>query len=73
MPAVRVVSAPSELAGANGSPTVPINAEKIDINDVNPLSYHAVGARLPDGRRPAIDGRMSDEVWQLAPAFGNFV
>ena len=69
----HVVAPPPELAGENGSPTVPINAEKIDVGDVDPLSYHALGARLPEGRRPQIDGRMSDEVWQLAPAFGNFV
>ena len=73
LPLAQVVPPPPELAGENGSPTVPINAEKIDIGDVDPLSYHARGARLPEGRRPQIDGRMSDEVWQFAPAFGNFV
>src|SRR5262245_54018204 len=64
LPAVRVVPPPRELAGENGIPTVPLNDEAIDIGQVAPLTYHALGVRLPDGRRPRIDGRMTDEVWQ---------
>jgi hypothetical protein len=73
VPAVRVVPPSRELTGENGAPTVPINAETIDVSQVDPLTYHALGAKLPEGRRPRIDGRMNDDVWQLAPAFGNFI
>lgn len=73
VPSVRTAPPPAVFAGDNGRPTVPINAEAIDVSKVQPLTYHAVAVRLADGRRPRIDGRMNDEVWQLAPAFGNFV
>jgi hypothetical protein len=73
VPSVRTAPPAATFAGENGRPTVAINAEAIDISQVLPLTYHAVAVRLADGQRPRIDGRMNDEVWQRAPAFGNFV
>jgi hypothetical protein len=45
----------------------------VDIKTVVPDSYRALAARLPDGQAPRIDGRLDDEVWQLAPVQGQFV
>ena len=32
-----------------------------------------MAARLPEGVAPRIDGVLDDEVWQLAPAYGDFI
>lgn len=44
-----------------------------DINEIDPHSFQALAARLPEGRAPNLDGRLDDEVWLLAPAQGPFV
>ena len=73
IPSARSTVPSAEFASENGTPTVPINTEPIDVGTVDPLSYRARAVRLPPGRQPRIDGRMVDDEWQLAPAFGNFV
>ncbi len=45
----------------------------IDLNTVDPLSFRSLAARVPPGLTPAIDGRLDDEAWSLAPATGSFI
>ncbi|MGE3958970.1 MAG: DUF5916 domain-containing protein [Vicinamibacterales bacterium] len=45
----------------------------VDVRTIDPHAYKAAAARLPEGAAPRIDGRLDDEVWQLAPAFGDFI
>ena len=47
--------------------------EPFDIRKIDPETFRAIAAKLPDGQAPRIDGRLDDEVWLLAPASGNFV
>ena len=51
------------------SDTVPV----VDIRSMDPHDFRAVAVRLPEGVAPRIDGQLDDEVWQLAPAFGDFI
>ena len=44
-----------------------------DIKTVDPESFRAIAVKITDAQRPAIDGRLTDEAWALAPAQGNFV
>jgi len=44
-----------------------------DITRIDPETFEAIATRLPVGRAPKIDGRLDDEVWQLAPAQGRFI
>ncbi len=44
-----------------------------DIQQIDPETFHAIAVRLPEGRAPKIDGRLDDDVWQLAPAQGRFI
>jgi hypothetical protein len=44
-----------------------------DLTRIDPETFHAIAVRLPKGQSPKIDGRLSDPVWALAPAQGNFV
>ena len=47
-------------------------ANIIDMESLDPHDFRAVAVRLPEGVAPAIDGRLDDDAWQLAPAFGSF-
>jgi len=58
-PAPAVVQAPSP--------------EVVDVPAIDPHSYRAVASRLPPGVAPRLDGRLDDDVWQLAQPFGNFI
>jgi len=61
-------------ATAQPSAEAPAPAESVlDIKAVDPHSYRAVAARVPDGQAPEIDGRLDDAAWQLAPVHGHFV
>ena len=44
-----------------------------DINTIDPETFQAVAARLPEGMEPEIDGILDDEAWALAPPSGDFV
>jgi hypothetical protein len=44
----------------------------LDLNRIDPATFHAIAARLPKGQSPKIDGKLNDTVWQLAPAATNF-
>ncbi len=48
-------------------------ADILDVNAIDPETFLAIAARLPEGQAPEIDGRLNDEVWQRAPAMGRFV
>ena len=45
----------------------------IDLNRIDPLTFNAIAARLPNGQAPRIDGRMNDAEWELAAPAGNFI
>ena len=45
----------------------------IDVTRIDPLTFRTFAARLPGGRVPRVDGRLDDEVWDLAPAAGSFI
>ena len=51
----------------------PAFGQAFDITTIDPETFRALAVRLPDGQAPRIDGRLDDEVWQLAPPSGNFV
>ena len=70
---------PITAAGAQGGP-VPAQAadtaaeqQPFDIRRIDPETFHAIAVRIPEGMTPEIDGRLDDEVWQLAPVQGDFV
>jgi len=63
------LAAPALAQSGPGGPSEPT---PIDINTIDPHTFRAIAARLPEGRAPAIDGRMDDEVWKLAPPSGHF-
>jgi hypothetical protein len=44
-----------------------------DIKTIDPETFRAIAFKLADGQQPKIDGRLTDDVWALAPAQGNFV
>lgn len=44
-----------------------------DITTIDPHTFKAMAARLPDGKAPKIDGRLDDAEWELAPVQGRFV
>jgi hypothetical protein len=58
------------LAGFAGTAS---GQEVVDLDKVRPETYQAAAARLPPGQAPRIDGRLDDEVWQLAPVSGGFI
>ncbi len=45
----------------------------VDVNAIDPETFQAVATEIPGDRAPTIDGRLDDEVWQLAPASGRFI
>ena len=44
-----------------------------DIKSIDPETFRAIAFRLADGQQPRIDGRLTEEVWSLAPPQGNFI
>ncbi len=51
----------------------PAAAQSFDIKTIDPESFRAIAVKITDAQRPAIDGRLTDEAWALAPSQGNFV
>ena len=47
--------------------------QAFDIRTIEPETFKAIAARLPEGQAPRIDGRMDDEVWSSAPIQADFV
>lgn len=47
--------------------------ELVDVNAIDPETFEAVAAEVPEGRAPTIDGVLDEEVWQLAPVSGRFI
>ena len=48
-------------------------AQSFDITTIDPESFRAIAVKIGDEQRPSIDGRLTDEAWQLAPPQGNFI
>lgn len=48
-------------------------AQSFDIKTIDPETFRAVAFRLTDTQRPNIDGKLTEEVWALAPTQGNFI
>jgi hypothetical protein len=44
-----------------------------DITKIDPETFRAIAVKLAEGQQPAIDGKLTDEAWALAPAQGHFV
>ena len=44
-----------------------------DIKTVDPETFRAIAFKITEAQRPDIDGQLTEEVWALAPAQGNFV
>jgi hypothetical protein len=55
-------------ATASGQASAPF-----DITTIDPETFHAVAYRLAEGQAPKIDGKLTDDVWALAPAQGHFI
>ena len=51
----------------------PAFGQAFDITRIDPETFRAMAVRLPEGQAPRVDGRLDEELWQLAPASGNFV
>jgi hypothetical protein len=62
----------AQTSGSRG-PEEPDAPEVIDMRTLDPHAFTARAVRLPDGAAPAIDGALNDQVWQLAPGFGDFI
>ena len=45
----------------------------VDVRTIDPESFRALVMRVPEGRAPAIDGRLDDPIWAEAPAQGHFI
>lgn len=58
------------LAVACSSPAF---GQAFDITRIDPETFRALAVRLPEGQAPRIDGRLDEELWELAPASGDFV
>ena len=54
-------------------PAVAASAQGFDISKIDPETFRALAVRLPEGEAPRIDGRLDDQVWELAPAAGDFI
>ncbi len=44
-----------------------------DIKTIDPETFRAIAFKIEDGQQPRIDGKLTDDVWALAPVQGNFV
>jgi hypothetical protein len=54
-------------------PDVSAAQSTFDIKTIDPETFRVIAFKLADGQQPRIDGRLTDEVWALAPAQGNFI
>ena len=45
----------------------------VDVRTIDPESFRALVMRVPEGRAPAIDGRLDDPIWAEAPAQEHFI
>jgi len=75
-----LVAASPALAQSSGEsrPTPALSSrigdgETVDVYSIDPHDFRAGAVRVPEGMAPRIDGRLDDDVWQLAPASGNFI
>jgi hypothetical protein len=48
------------------------SVDGFDIKSIDPESFRAIALRISDSQRPNIDGKLTEEVWALAPTQGNF-
>lgn len=51
----------------------PASAQSFDITSIDPEGFRAIALKISDAQRPAIDGKLTDDAWALAPAQGNFI
>ncbi|MGE5244704.1 MAG: DUF5916 domain-containing protein [Betaproteobacteria bacterium] len=65
--------APVRAQGNGNGAAADAPARPIDINTIDPATFRAIAARVPEGHEPAIDGRLEDEAWRLAPPQGHFI
>jgi len=63
---------PAQPAPPPPAPAAP-RAELLDVTRIDPLTFRAIAARVPNGQSPRVDGHLDDEVWALAPPSGNFI
>jgi len=49
------------------------SAQTFDIKTVDPETFRAIAFKITEAQRPAIDGKLTDEAWTLAPVQGNFI
>jgi hypothetical protein len=66
--AAAIVGLLAATAFAQGDPSA-----AFDIKTVDPESFRAIAFKITDAQRPDIDGRLTEEVWALAPAQGHFI
>jgi hypothetical protein len=71
--AARAQGTGSVGAAAAAPPAPAPAATPIDINTIDPETFRAIAARVPDDQAPTIDGRLDDRAWRLAPPQGRFI
>ena len=62
-----------QRAAEPGQPADQTGPVVTDIQRIDPETFHAIAFRLPEGRAPKIDGRLDEDLWQMAPVQGNFI
>jgi Domain of unknown function (DUF5916)/Carbohydrate family 9 binding domain-like len=70
---VLTALSPAAFAQNPSTGTRPPAAPDFDIRNVDPETFRAIAFKITGAERPDIDGRLTDEVWSLAPAQGNFI
>ncbi len=45
----------------------------MDVNRIDPETFHALAHRVGDGEAPKIDGHLSEQAWVAAPVQGHFI
>jgi hypothetical protein len=71
--AAPLLAAPAlaqDNGGGNGAASAPA---PIDINTIDPHTFRAIAARIPDGHEPVVDGHLDDPIWESAPPQGRFI
>lgn len=64
---------PTAAAQRRDSSALDAPAALMDVNRIDPLTFRAMAARVPDGQTPRIDGHLTDPAWDQAPASGRFI
>ncbi len=64
---------PARARDAAATPLSTASTGRVDVNKIDPETFHAMAYRLADGEAPKIDGRLSEEAWQKAPVQGHFI